>query len=63
MIPDNYDIWEAHEIEMERRRARRPVCETCGKRIQDETAFLIEGEWKCEKCMDEHRVLVEDYIE
>lgn len=62
-IPDNYDIWEAHDREMERRLARRPVCVRCDKRIQDETAFLIEGEWKCEKCMDNFRVLVEDYIE
>ena len=63
MIPDNYDIWERHEIEMERRLARRPLCENCGKRIQDETAFLINGEWICEKCMDGFRELVEDYLE
>ena len=61
--PDNYDIWEAHDIEMERRRARRPVCECCGEHIQDETAFLINGDWYCEKCMDNFRELVEDFIE
>ena len=62
-IPDNYDIWEAHDVEMERRRARRPVCRDCGEPIQDETAFLRDGEWTCERCMDNYRELVEDYIE
>ncbi len=62
-IPDNYDIWEAHDIEMERRLARRPVCEDCGEHIQDETAFFINGCWICESCMDNFREVVEDYIE
>lgn len=62
-IPDSYDILEAHDIEMERRRARRPVCDDCGEHIQDETAFLINGSWICERCMDNFRELVEDYIE
>ena len=62
-IPDSYDMWEAHDIAMERRRARRPVCEECGEHIQEETAFLIRGEWFCEKCMDNFRELVEDYLE
>jgi formylmethanofuran dehydrogenase subunit E len=63
MIPDNYDIWEAHDIEMERRRARRPVCECCGEHIQGDTAYLIHGDWYCEDCMDNYKELVEDYID
>lgn len=62
-IPDNYDIWEAHDIEKEMRLARRPVCDTCGHPIQDETAILMDGKWMCESCLDNLRVLVEDYIE
>ena len=62
-IPDNYDIWRAHDIEMERRRARRPVCECCGKHIQSETAYLIQGDWYCEDCMDNYKELVEDYLD
>lgn len=60
---DNYDVWEAHDIELERRRMRRPVCDDCGEHIQEETAFLINGNWICEKCMDNYREIVEDYIE
>lgn len=63
MIPDSYDMWEHREIELELQRVRRPVCEDCGEHIQDETAFLINGCWFCEKCMDNYREIVEDYIE
>ena len=62
-FPDNYDIWEAQDIAKERRRARRPVCKLCGEHIQDETAFLIQGDWYCESCMDNFRELLEDYDE
>ena len=62
-IPDNSDLWAAHDIKQERRRMRRPVCEECGRHIQDETAFLIRGEWFCQECMDNFEELVEDYIE
>ena len=62
-IPDNYDIWEAHDIEMERRLARRPVCDRCGKHIQDETAVEIFGKMICESCIDDLRVSLEDYDE
>lgn len=62
-IPDNYDIWAAHDIEMERRRARRPVCEVCGHHIQDETAYLFRGTWIHKKCMENFEELVEDNLE
>ena len=62
-IPDNYDLWEAHDIEQERRRARRPVCSECGENIQSEMAHLIHGKWYCEDCMENFKELVEDYIE
>jgi formylmethanofuran dehydrogenase subunit E len=62
-ISDNYDIWEAHEIEMERRRARRPKCYRCGEHIQDETAVEIAGKLICENCIDDLRVCLENYDE
>ena len=62
-IPDSYDLWEAQDIAMERRRARRPVCSECGEAIQSEMAFLIHGDWYCEDCMENFKELVEDYIE
>ena len=43
-IPDNYDLWEAHDIELERQRARRPICCHCGEHIQDDVLFDINGE-------------------
>ena len=60
---DVYDLWEHREMELERRLARRPVCDRCGQRIQDETAILKDGKWMCEGCLDNLRVLVEDYID
>lgn len=63
-IPDNYDIWEAHEIEMEKRLARLPICENpkCKKRIQDDEYFEIDGEILCRDCMeDRYMKYTEDY--
>lgn len=51
MTPDNYDQWERHDREMERRLAARPVCGDCGNPIQDEYWFEVEGEILCEECM------------
>jgi formylmethanofuran dehydrogenase subunit E len=63
-IPDSYDQWEAHDIELERKRARRPECCYCGEKIQDEEAYLINGDFYCEECMErEFKVLVDDYTE
>lgn len=64
MIPDNYDMWEAQDIERERRRARLPVCETCGEPIQDEHFYDINDEFICEECLKNNfRKNTEDYCE
>ena len=63
---DNYDIWEAHDIEMERKRAMLPVCDNrkCRRQIDDEYFYEIEGDYLCEKCMIlRYRRSVEDFIE
>jgi hypothetical protein len=65
-IPDNYDIWEAHDIEMERRRARLPVCDNrkCRRQIDGEYYWEIDGDILCEKRMNlRYRRYVEDFIE
>lgn len=63
-IPDNYDLLEAHIIEQERRLARRPICANCDNYIQDEEAYLINGEFICQKCLDrDFRIFVEDFID
>ena len=61
-IPDNYDIWSAHEGELERELERRPICRHCREHIQDEHYFYIYGEYYCEDCLNEKfRRHIEDY--
>lgn len=63
-IPDNYDLWESHEREKERQLERLPVCEVCGKPIQDEHLYLINDEFVCQDCLDrDFRKRVDDYVE
>lgn len=62
-IPDNYDQWEAHEREQERRLAELPVCADCGNPIQDDHFYLINDEPICPDCLDAgYRKQTEDYI-
>lgn len=64
MIPDNYDLWEAHERRAEQRLSRCPMCDKCGKLIQDEFYFYIEYENLCQPCMeDRYMMRTEDYGE
>lgn len=37
-----------------------PKCSDCGEPIQDDEAYLIDGELICERCMDNYKVLVEE---
>lgn len=50
------------DSDRERKAARLPVCECCGRRIHDEEYFQIE-EILCRRCM-EHKYMrcTEDYI-
>ena len=49
-MPDNYDLWEAHDAEQERRLAKLPVCDRCGEHIQQEKAIYYNDQWCCEEC-------------
>lgn len=58
--------FDRYDMEQARREARLPVCENrkCGKRINDDFYWEIDGEILCEKCMNlRHRKYTEDYIE
>lgn len=33
----------------------RPLCAECDKPISDDTAFYIDGEWRCEDCVETYR--------
>ena len=59
---DAYEMWRIKEHEEERWLAKRPVCCLCGKPIQDERLFDIDGELYHEECaFDEFRKWTEDY--
>lgn len=38
---------------------KRPICIHCHEHIQDEYAYMIDGEWVCEGCLKHYRKLVE----
>lgn len=61
-IPDNYDLWEAHERRMEERLARLPKCMNCGEHIQQETAIYLDWarKWICDECAENRREVEED---
>lgn len=64
-IPDNYSQWEANELWKEKLRERLPVCEDheCGKQIDDDHYFMVDGEILCEACMIcRYRRNTEDFV-
>ena len=52
MLPDNYDLFEMHEREIERKKKRLPVCACCGEHVASEKVYNIDG-WMCESCFEE----------
>lgn len=58
-IPDNYDLWEAHDREQSRRLERLPKCFHCGEPVQQEMAVCLDGRWYCDECLEMNRVEVE----
>lgn len=59
-IPDNYDLWAAHDREQTRQLARLPVCADCGEPIQQEDAIFINGDWLCDDCLSSYRRPITD---
>lgn len=52
---------ERHFAQQEKELERLPECYECGKPIQEEHCFEINGEHICERCLnDNHRVCTED---
>ena len=51
-VPDNYDMFERHDRQMEDRLDRCPKCALCGEPIQDEYGYRVEDDndlfcWDC----------------
>lgn len=53
-IPDNYDQFEIHNAEQERRLDKLPRCSECDEPIQDDYLYEINGEYICESCMKDN---------
>ena len=57
---DNLDLYMEHELDQERAYQRwletRPVCKKCGEPIEDDDAYLINGDYYHEDCIDVFRV-------
>lgn len=51
-VPDNYDRWESHERDLERRLAELPVCDICYQPIQEDHYYLINGDNVCPGCLE-----------
>ena len=55
--------FDRYDMAMAQREARLPKCEKCGKPIDDDFFYEIDGEILCEKCMhDEYARSTEDYL-
>ena len=55
--------FDRYDMAMAQREARLPVCDRCGKPINDDRYFDIEGEILCENCMiDTYGKSTEDWL-
>ncbi len=62
-MTDVYDLWAAHDAELEAELQKLPECDYCGCKIQDDHFFLINDEIICEECLnDNFRKEVDDYV-
>ena len=56
MLKDNYDLFMEYEAELEAELEEElddlPICECCGKPIQQEQAVYYNDQWSCEDCED-----------
>ena len=49
----DFNRWDA---EQEEKLERLPKCTECGEHIQQERAVCINGDWYCDKCLDDIRL-------
>lgn len=63
-IKDYTEQHAMHEARAEREIARLPKCAECELPILDEECFEFNGELICPDCLrDNHRKMVDDYVE
>ena len=62
-MSDNYSVLRQHEREYERRRSLYPVCECCGRHIEDETLLLVDGAKFHINCfLERHTKFTDDFL-
>ena len=63
-LPDNYDLFVAHDAEQERKLEQLQICDCCGEPIQQEKAVYYNDQWCCEECeSDFWSNIREDFLE
>ena len=53
-VPDNYDVWLAHDAEQDAWLQERPVCCWCGEAVQEDHYYLISDEVCCPECLESY---------
>lgn len=53
-IPDNYDIWLAHEEEKDKELRSRPMCSCCENHIQEDHYYEVDDKVICPDCLETH---------
>jgi hypothetical protein len=62
-MPDNYDLWEAHQREQDKLLERLPKCADCGEPIQDDDYYEFDCYFYCWDCVcDNHRKSIDAYV-
>ena len=62
-IPDNYDLWLAHDREQYEALQKLPKCDWCHEPIQSEDLYRIGKDLVCEECIEGCRESVENYMD
>ena len=61
-IPDYNELHADYEAQQERIRKKLPKCDCCDERILDDNLWDIEGTIYCERCIDNCRKYVDEYM-
>lgn len=63
-MPDNYDLWSAHQSRIEKEQARLPKCCECDQPIEDDDCYEFDNDLICPQCLDDnHRRSTYEFIE
>ena len=61
-VPDYLDQWSEHNRQQEEEIKKLPKCDYCGAPIFEDHFYLINDEYVCPECLEEHfKKRTEDY--